>query len=111
LGQDIARFRQKRAASAAGASNGGGGLRNLKEAFSWLLVADFFVVVAFLGWFAAGVAGSYVFHQDALLDKFHDSWSPLVMPALSVLMGGTIAGGVVSKLGEGGSDGGGATDR
>lgn len=103
LGADIERFRraENRQPETAGESIAAGA----KNIISTIISIDFFVVIAFMLWFIAGVVSSYGFSNTFLLDQFNDKWTPVVQPALGVLMGGTIAGGVVSKLGESGDDG------
>ncbi len=103
LGADIERFRraENRQPETAGESMASGA----KDIISTIISIDFFVVIAFMLWFIAGVVSSYGFSNTFLLDQFNDKWTPVVQPALGVLMGGTIAGGVVSKLGESGNDG------
>lgn len=102
LGADIERFRraENRQPETAGESIASGA----KNIISTIISIDFFVVIAFMLWFIAGVVSSYGFGETFLLDQFNDKWTPVVQPALGVLMGGTIAGGVVSKLGESGDD-------
>lgn len=102
LGADIERFRraENRQPETAGESIASGA----KNVISTIISIDFFVVIAFMLWFIAGVVSSYGFGNTFLLDQFNDKWTPVVQPALGVLMGGTIAGGVVSKLGESGDD-------
>ncbi|CAB1102449.1 unnamed protein product [Ectocarpus sp. CCAP 1310/34] len=102
LGADIERFRQaeNRQPETAGESIASGA----KDIISTIISIDFFVVIAFMLWFIAGVVSSYGFSNTFLLDQFNDKWTPVVQPALGVLMGGTIAGGVVSKLGGSGDD-------
>ena len=102
LGADIERFRraENRQPETAGESMASGA----KNVISTIISIDFFVVIAFMLWFIAGVVSSYGFSNTFLLDQFNDKWTPVVQPALGVLMGGTIAGGVVSKLGESGDD-------
>lgn len=103
LGADIERFRraENRQPETAGESIASGA----KDIVSTIITVDFFVVIAFMLWFIAGVVSSYGFDNTFLLDQFNDKWTPVVQPALGVLMGGTIAGGVVSKLGGSGDDG------
>lgn len=103
LGADIERFRraENRQPETAGESIASGA----KDIISTIITVDFFVVIAFMLWFIAGVVSSYGFNDTFLLDQFNDKWTPVVQPALGVLMGGTIAGGVVSKLGGSGDDG------
>lgn len=102
LGADIERFRQteSRQPADAGESIASGA----KDLISTIITVDFFVVIAFMLWFIAGVVSSYGFSNSFLLDQFNDKWTPVVQPALGVLMAGTIAGGIASKLSESGDD-------
>lgn len=102
LGADIERFRQKENRQPMGA--GESFALGAKDLISTIITVDFFVVIVFMLWFITGVVSSYGFSNTFLLDQFNDKWTPVVQPALGVLMGGTIAGGVVSKLGESGDD-------
>ncbi|CAM9781332.1 unnamed protein product, partial [Hapterophycus canaliculatus] len=89
LGADIERFRraENRQPATAGESIASGA----KNVISTIISIDFFVVIAFMLWFIAGVVSSYGFGETFLLDQFNDKWTPVVQPALGVLMGGTIA--------------------
>lgn len=102
LGADIERFRSLENKQPVGA--GESLAMGAKDLISKLIAVDFFVVIAFMLWFIAGVVSSYGFNNTFLLDEFNDKWTPVVQPALGVLMGGTIAGGVASKLGESGDE-------
>ena len=104
LGADIERYRKRE--SGQRVDKGGVELFALgaKDLISTFITIDFFVVIAFMIWFIAGVVSSYGFSNSFLLDQFNDKWTPVVQPALGVLMGGTIAGGVVSKFGESSGD-------
>lgn len=61
-----------------------------------VLIADFFVVVAFLLWFVVAVVlqSSY----PVVLERFQDVFQPVVVPALTVLMVGSIASGVAENI-------------
>lgn len=102
LGADIERFRSLENKQPVGV--GESLALGAKDLISTIITVDFFVVIAFMLWFIAGVVSSYGFNNTFLLDEFNDKWTPVVQPALGVLMGGTIAGGVVSKLGESGDE-------
>lgn len=102
LGADIARFRAKEGTRSE--SLGESVKSGAKDLISNIITIDFFVVIAFMLWFIAGVVSTYGFKNTFLLDEFNESWTPIVQPALGLLMGGTIIGGVVSKLGESGDD-------
>ena len=99
LQSDITKF-EERALQAARDRNlsatedaGGGAIGRIKSAFSAVLIADFFVVIAFLVWFlvAAALQGTY----PVVLEKFQDVFQPVVVPCLTVLMAGSIASGVI----------------
>lgn len=68
-------------------------MTTFKNAFSVILIADFFLVLFFLGWFLVAVVlqGTY----PALLLKFQEIFQPVIVPSLSVLMAGSIASGAI----------------
>jgi hypothetical protein len=70
-------------------------IEGLKSAFTTLLIADFFVVIVFLVWFlaAAALQSSY----PVVLERFQDVFQPVVVPALTVLMVGSIASGALES--------------
>lgn len=70
-------------------------LSKAKDAFVALLIADFFVVMFFLTWFlvAAGLQSSV----PVLLERFQDIFQPVVVPALTLLMVGSVASGLLDK--------------
>lgn len=102
LSADIARFRAKEGKKTESLSESVAG--EAKGIISTIIAIDFFVVIIFMLWFIAGVVSSYGFKNTFLLDEFNASWNPIVQPALGVLMGGTILGGVLSKLREAGDE-------
>lgn len=67
-----------------------------KDLVSVLLVADFFVIIVFLVWFLAGAVTQKTF--PVVLERFQDIFQPVVVPALTVLMVGSIASGVLDKV-------------
>lgn len=98
LTADIARFRAKEGKKTESLTEAVAG--EAKGIISTIIAVDFFVVIVFMLWFIAGVVSTYGFKNTFLLDEFNASWGSIVQPALGVLMGGTIAGGVLSKLRE-----------
>ncbi|CAM9697122.1 unnamed protein product [Discosporangium mesarthrocarpum] len=102
LGADIAEFRRRERGNVQSQGAIESATTGAKEMFSTILSVDFFVVVGFMLWFLTGVVSTYVFKNTFILDEFNNLWTPVVQPALGLLMAGTIAGGVVSRLG--GSD-------
>lgn len=102
LGADIERYRKRESGQRVDSVGEESLASGAKDVISTIITVDFFVVIAFMLWFIAGVVSSYGFSNSFLLDQFNDKWTPVVQPALGVLMGGTIAGGVLSKLRESG---------
>ncbi len=68
--------------------------QRLSSLISWVLVADLGLVLLSLGWFLVAVLGRSM-NLDLGLDLWYSLWNPLILPALSVLMAGAIASGVV----------------
>lgn len=58
---------------------------------------DFALVLASLGWFVVAILGRS-FQLDLGLDLWYQLWNPLFLPAISVLMTGAIASGVVGWI-------------
>lgn len=104
LGADIERYRKRESGQRLDSVGEESLSSGAKDVISTIITIDFFVVIGFLLWFISGVVSSYGFSNSFLLDQFNDKWTPVVQPALGVLMGGTIAGGVLSKLGESGDE-------
>ena len=76
-------------------SNSNSIANSLKNAFSALLIADFFVVIGFLLWFLAAAALQSTY--PVVLEKFQDIFQPVVVPSLTVLMVGSIASGAIDE--------------
>lgn len=101
LQQDIARFRKKEVEAkvsdgqltgfSAFADKAGGILNKV-------LVADFFVILAFFGWFVTGVFFKSVLSDASVIDKFTDIWMPVIQPALGLLMAGTLGVGALNNV-------------
>ena len=64
-----------------------------QDALSFVMVADFFVVMIFLVWFLAAAAMQKT--NPWLLERFQDIFQPVVVPSLTVLMTGSIASGLL----------------
>lgn len=75
-----------------------GSMSILQKLLNKALVLDFFVVVGFLLWFLVGVALQS--SNPAMLLGFQSIFQPVVVPALTVLMVGSIATGIAEKLSE-----------
>lgn len=88
LKRDIERFRRTERAAAEDDDEEGKGLGAVAEkaagVMSKVLVADFFVVLAFLGWFVAGVVVKSVSGNGDVLDGFSALWMPVIQPALGM---------------------------
>lgn len=72
--------------------------QRLSSIISWVLVVDLGLVLLSLGWFLVAVLGRSM-NLDLGLDLWYSLWNPLILPALSVLMAGAIASGVVGWVG------------
>jgi hypothetical protein len=72
--------------------------QRISSLISWVLVADLGLVLLSLGWFMVAVLGRSM-NVDLGLDLWYSLWNPLIMPALSVLMAGAIASGIVGWVG------------
>jgi hypothetical protein len=71
----------------------GSGIKEMiGNALSAIVTADFFVVLAFLGWFLLGIFSSYILKDDTIQIAFNNNFETLVQPALGVLMIATIGG-------------------
>lgn len=73
-------------------SKGNPVLSKVKDVFGAILIADFFVVLAFLVWFLAAAALQST--NPFLLEKFQDVFQPVVVPCLTVLMVGSFVSGI-----------------
>ena len=62
----------------------------------YALTLDLFFVIGALFWFLAGIVANNLFGNPSWLDAFGSTWQPVILPAMTVLMGGTIAGGLLS---------------
>jgi hypothetical protein len=66
--------------------------KNIKNIFSLVLIADFFIVIFFLIWFL--IAAALQSTNPFFLERFQDIFNPIVVPSLTVLMVGSIASGI-----------------
>ncbi|TFJ84434.1 hypothetical protein NSK_004419 [Nannochloropsis salina CCMP1776] len=101
LQQDIVRFRKKEREVQALEGDVTGFASFADKAGSILqkvLVADFFVVLGFLGWFVTGVVFKSALNDATVIDKFTDIWMPVIQPALGVLMAGTLGVGALNSV-------------
>ncbi|HEY9877236.1 MAG TPA: hypothetical protein V6D29_02210 [Leptolyngbyaceae cyanobacterium] len=71
----------------------------INRIISWVLVVDLFLVLVAFAWFMAAVLGKSM-NLDLGLDLWYSLWNPLILPAISVLMAGAIASGVVGWIGK-----------
>jgi hypothetical protein len=73
--------------------------QRISDLIGWVLVIDLGLVLLSLAWFLAAVLGRSL-HLNWGLDLWYSLWNPLILPALSVLMAGAIASGIVSWIGK-----------
>lgn len=64
---------------------------------NWLLVADLFLVLFSFAWFAIAVIGQAA-NLSLGLELWYSLWNPLFMPAISILMAGALAIGLINWL-------------
>lgn len=64
---------------------------------NWLLVADLFLVLFSFAWFAIAVVGQAA-NLSLGLELWYSLWNPLFMPAISILMAGALAIGLINWL-------------
>jgi len=93
--------RQKGAGGSSNSGSGGGGANSapqeqeggVKAALDKLLVADFFAVLAALGWLGAGLAERAALGSSRLVDAWMPLWPLLWQPLIGVLMAGALVSG------------------
>eukprot|EP00177_Eucheuma_denticulatum_P002648 GFKZ01004745.1.p1 GENE.GFKZ01004745.1~~GFKZ01004745.1.p1 ORF type:complete len:234 (-),score=20.02 GFKZ01004745.1:273-875(-) len=95
--EDLQRLRAKRAQETPRASDSSV-IGTIKSAVDTLLLVDFFLVLALLGWLAVALVPHFLRKNDVLLDPWLALWQPFIQPVLGVLMMGTIAQGTLSYL-------------
>ncbi|KIY94455.1 hypothetical protein MNEG_13507 [Monoraphidium neglectum] len=71
-----------------------------KEALDKLLIADFFLVLAILGWLGLGLGVQGALHSSVLLDAWYPLWPLVFQPAIGVLMLGALVSGGLGWLKE-----------
>lgn len=64
-----------------------------------VLIADFFFVLAVLGWLGAGLAGKAM-GSSALIDAWMPLWPMVFQPAIGILMAGALVSGGLNWLAE-----------
>ncbi|MBU6230135.1 MAG: hypothetical protein KGQ93_10625 [Cyanobacteria bacterium REEB459] len=69
----------------------------ISQAISWILVVDLGVVLVCFGWFMVAILGQSM-NVNLGLKLWYDLWNPLILPAISLLMAGAIASGVMGWL-------------
>ncbi|GMI36991.1 hypothetical protein TrCOL_g2525 [Triparma columacea] len=90
---DAEKFRSKSPKKTGDEAVGDAIGQSIKGVISNIIAADFFLILAFLAWFLAGVVSSTYFKNDAIQLAFNGIFQPVVQPALGILMIGSIAGG------------------
>lgn len=66
----------------------------ISQLISWVLVVDLGLVLASFGWFLVAALGQSM-NLELGLEVWYSLWDPLFLPAISVLMAGSIASGIV----------------
>lgn len=69
----------------------------ISRLISWILVVDLGLVMISFSWFLLAVIGQSM-NLDLGLQAWYSLWNPLFLPAISVLMAGAIASGVVGWI-------------
>jgi hypothetical protein len=69
----------------------------ISRLISWVLVVDLAFVLLSFGWFLMAVLGRSM-NLDLGLDLWYSLWDPLILPAISILMAGAIASGVMGWI-------------
>ena len=67
------------------------------DILSTIVTIDFFVVLALLAWFLAGIFCSYVLKDDTVQIAFNMNFQAVTQPALGILMIGSVAGQAFGK--------------
>lgn len=70
----------------------------ISRTISWILVVDLGLVLMAFAWFMAAVVGRSM-NLNLGLDLWYSLWNPLILPAISVLMAGAIASGIMGWIG------------
>ena len=68
-------------------------LEKVLEVVATIVTVDFFVVLALLLWFLAGIFCSYILKDDTVQIAFNMNFEGVTRPALGILMIGSAAGG------------------
>jgi hypothetical protein len=69
----------------------------ISSIISWILVIDLGLVLLSFGWFLAAVIGQSM-NVNLGLELWYSLWNPLILPAISVLMAGAIASGIMGWI-------------
>eukprot|EP00547_Thalassionema_nitzschioides_P001009 CAMPEP_0194207038 /NCGR_PEP_ID=MMETSP0156-20130528/5910_1 /TAXON_ID=33649 /ORGANISM="Thalassionema nitzschioides, Strain L26-B" /LENGTH=290 /DNA_ID=CAMNT_0038933717 /DNA_START=109 /DNA_END=981 /DNA_ORIENTATION=+ len=69
---------------------------SVRNALSTIVTVDFFVVIALLLWFLAGIFASSILKDDGIQIAFNSNFQQIVQPALGILMIGSAASAVFS---------------
>ncbi|MFM7471374.1 MAG: hypothetical protein LVS60_18645 [Nodosilinea sp. LVE1205-7] len=67
------------------------------QAVNWILMVNLVFVLVCFGWFLLAVLGQSM-NLNLGLRLWYDLWNPLILPAISLLMAGAIASGVLEWL-------------
>lgn len=72
-------------------------IETISGVISTIVTIDFFVVIALLLWFLAGIFGQYALKDETIQIAFNNIFESVVQPALAVLMLGSAAGAAFRK--------------
>jgi hypothetical protein len=75
-------------------------LKRISDLINNLLTFNVFFVILSFGWFIIAVIGKYT-NIPLGMQVWQSLWSPLFMPAITVLMGGAIVSGTISYVAKG----------
>lgn len=99
LFKDLERIRAKRRQSAASEKKKSGiTVDAIKSAIDMALLANFFLVIALLGWLGVALIPHFAAKNDVLLDPWLGLWGVFIQPVLGVLMLGTVIQGTLSYI-------------
>lgn len=73
---------------------------SVRNALSTIVTVDFFVVIALLVWFLAGIFSSSILKDDAIQIAFNSNFQLIVQPALGILMIGSAASAILKDESE-----------
>jgi hypothetical protein len=98
LRRDVEAFKSRNQVENDGIRMVDGAYSVAKTVFDNLLLADFFLVIALLGWLVVALVPHFAAKNDSLLDPWLALWQPFIQPVLGVLMLATIGQGMLTYM-------------